>query len=37
MLAKIQYTLKKKKKKNLKIGGGLSGNQDCSKYDFILY
>ena len=25
------------KKKNWKIGGGLSGNQDCSKYDFILY
>ena len=26
-----------KKKKNLIIGGVLSGNQDCSKYDFILY
>lgn len=26
-----------KKTKNLKIGRGLSGNQDCSKYDFILY
>lgn len=25
------------KKKNLIIGGVLSGNQDCSKYDFILY
>ena len=27
----------KKKKKNLKIGRGLSGNKVCSKYDFILY